>query len=104
MYVCILHPVVPGKVAYLMRIGNDTKGNMDGTITKIDKEELALVVKALTLAKDELVCDFHKNKIDELTSQFEAMLQEMTKISEKWLDTQDEGWYNRHDEMEGYHR
>jgi hypothetical protein len=86
-----------------MKIGNDAEGCINGSIINIDEVEIDLVVKALKLAKNEPMCEAHENMIDELTSQFEAMFRKMTKISEKRLDIQDEGWYNRgHDEETHY--
>ena len=86
-----------------MKIGNDIHGYINGSIVHIDEVEIDLVVKALTLAKNEPMCDIHADMIDELTSQFEAMFREMTKNSEIDLDIQDEGWYNKGDEEERYH-
>tara|TARA_R110002074_G_scaffold77658_2_gene176071 strand:- start:4812 stop:5075 length:264 start_codon:yes stop_codon:yes gene_type:complete len=86
-----------------MKIGNDIHGYINGSIVNIDEVEIDLVVKALTLAKDEPMCDIHADMIDELTSQFEAMFKQMTKYSDKELDNQDEGWYNRgHDQETHY--
>ena len=86
-----------------MKIGNDINGYINGSIVHIDEVEIDLVVKALTLAKNEPMCDIHADMIDELTSQFESMFKQMTKFSDKDLDNQDEGWYNRgHDEETHY--
>jgi len=65
----------------MMRVGNDHKGEMDGSIISMTELELELLVKALTLAEDEPMCGTHKDVIDELGRQFSAMLQEMSKIS-----------------------
>ena len=86
-----------------MRIGNDVNGYMNGSIIHIDEVEIDLVVKALTLAKNEPMCEAHEKMIGELTSQFEAMFREMTKNSDLGLDNQDGGWYNRDHDEERYH-
>mgnify|MGYP003152444184 CR=1 FL=1 len=83
MYVCNLRHVVCRNVALTMRIGNDINGHMNGSIVHIDEVEIDLVVKALTLAKDEPMCDIHADMIDALTLQFEAMFREMTRISQE---------------------
>ena len=69
-----------------MRIGNDVKGNMDGSIVHINEVEIDLVVKALKLAKDEPMCDIHADMIDGLTLQFEAMFRQMTKLPTEGVD------------------
>jgi hypothetical protein len=83
-----------------MKIGNDIRGKINGSIIHIDEVELDLVVRALEEYKIEAMCVAHENMIDKLTAQFEAMFREMTKISEKELDNQDEGWYNKDHENE----
>ena len=64
-----------------MRVGNNHKGEMDGTITDISNLEIDLVVKSLKLGRNKPMCESHEKMIDELTLQFEAMLQEVSKIS-----------------------
>ena len=69
-----------------MKIGNDIRGKMNGSIVHIDEVEIDLVVKALKLAKNEPMCEIHEKIIDELTAHFEAMFREMMRNSEKVLD------------------
>ena len=66
----------------MMRVGNNYKGEMDGSIIGITELELELLVKAIRLSDSNLFLPIsHKKKIDELGRQFSAMLQEMSKIS-----------------------
>jgi hypothetical protein len=63
-----------------MRVGNNHKGEIDGSIIEITKLELELLVKAIRLSDSNLFIPVsHKNKIDELGRQFNSMLQEMSK-------------------------
>ena len=82
-----------------MRVGNDVNGYMNGSVT-MDEVEVDLMVKALKVARNEPMCDIHEGMIDELLRQFEAIFEELTKISERELDNADEGWYNREDDEE----
>ena len=65
-----------------MRVGNDHRGAVDGSIISMTELELELLVKAIRLSDSNLFLPIsHKKKIDELGRQFSAMLQEMSKIS-----------------------